>query len=197
MPSSAQSTASARRAMIDSQLRPSGISQAWVLAAFARVPREDHLPAAARASAYSDRAIALGAGAALPAPLVQARLLAEAAPTLHDHALLVSCGSGYLAALLEPLVGTLTVVTPEQAVTATPLGENFTLLLIEGAIEALPAALTASLADGARIVTGLVERGVTRFATGRKLAGAVQLLARAEIGMPVLAQFAAPRRWSF
>jgi protein-L-isoaspartate(D-aspartate) O-methyltransferase len=46
-------------------------------------------------------------------------------------------------------------------------------------------------------VTGLVERGVTRLAIGRKAAGAVALLPLAEMGIPVLAEFAAPKRWSF
>ena len=43
---------SARRAMIDSQLRPSGVNEPWVLAEMLRVPREDFVPAARRASAY-------------------------------------------------------------------------------------------------------------------------------------------------
>ena len=42
----------ARRAMIDSQLRTSGVNEPWVLAAFARVPREDFVPVAARDAAY-------------------------------------------------------------------------------------------------------------------------------------------------
>ena len=51
--------------------------------------------------------------------------------------------------------------------------------------------------DGHRIVTGLVERGVTRLATGRKQGGEVALLPLADIGIPVLREFAAPKRWSF
>ena len=61
----------------------------------------------------------------------------------------------------------------------------------------LTPALTDSLVDAGRVVTGLVERGVTRLAAGRKLAGTVALLPLAEIGIPVLAEFAAPKRWSF
>ena len=69
--------------------------------------------------------------------------------------------------------------------------------VIDGAIETLPAALVTRLADGGRLVTGLIERGVTRLATGRKAAGEVALLPLAEIGIPVLPEFAAPKRWSF
>ena len=65
------------------------------------------------------------------------------------------------------------------------------------AVEHLPAGLADQLAEGGRVVTGLVLRGVTRMASGRKLAGTVQLLPLAELGIPVLAEFAAPSSWSF
>ncbi len=49
----------------------------------------------------------------------------------------------------------------------------------------------------ARVVTGLVVRGLTRLAAGRKAAGEVALVPLAEIGIPVLPEFAAPKGWSF
>ena len=188
--------AAARRAMIDSQLRVSGVNEEWVLAAMSATPREDFVPEAARGHAYIDRAIPLGDGHAMPAPLVQGRILAEAAPTAQDDVLVVSCGSDYLAALVRPLARSVTVVSAADAA-AGNVHSAYTLLLVDGAVEQLPAALTDSLVDAGRVVTGLVERGVTRLAAGRKLAGTVALLPLAEIGIPVLAEFAAPKRWSF
>lgn len=186
----------ARRAMIDSQLRVSGVNEDWVLAAMAATPREAFVPEAARGHAYIDRAIPLGDGHALPAPLVQGLMLVEAAPTAQDAVLLVSCGSDYLAALVRPLAGSVTVVSAADAAAGKVSGE-YTLLLVDGAAEQLPAALTDCLVDAGRAVTGLVERGVTRLGAGRKLAGKLALLPLAEIGIPVLAEFAAPKRWSF
>ena len=186
----------ARKAMIDSQLRPSGVSEDWILAAMNRVPREDHVPATARDHAYIDRAIPLGNGRALPAPLVHGKMLGEAAPTAGDRILLVGCGSGYLAALLDGIDAKVEQIDATAAATQTPSGE-YSLLLIDGAIEQLPEGLAAALAEGGRIVTGLVDRGVTRLAVGRKVAGTVSLLPVADIGIPVLADFAAPKRWSF
>lgn len=189
--------AQARKAMVDSQLRVSGVNEDWILAAMGREPREDHVPAAAREHAYIDRAIPLGQGRALPAPLVHGKMLLEAAPAARDRALLVSCGSGYLAALLGSQVATLDTIDAAQAA-AVPGGMGqYSLLLIDGAIEHLPAGLAAELAEDGRVVTGLVERGVTRLAIGRKVAGQVSLLAVADIGIPVLAEFAAPKSWSF
>lgn len=188
--------AAARRAMIDSQLRVSGVTQDYVVAAMAALPREDFVPVAARGHAYIDRAIPLGGGHALPAPLVHGLLLREAEPGPDDKALLVDCGAGYLAALLKPLVGALTVVSPADAAAKKGKG-GYSLIVIEGAVEAVPASLSAQLAEGGRIVTGITERGVTRLVRGRKIAGELALQPLAEIGIPVLAEFAAPRSWSF
>jgi protein-L-isoaspartate(D-aspartate) O-methyltransferase len=181
--------------MIDSQLRTSGVNEPWVLAAMASLPREDFVPEALRGAAYIDRAIPLGHGRWLAAPLVHARFLAESAPTLADRALLVGEPDGYLAALLRPLVGSLDTLTPAAAATAA--NGAYTLVVIDGAIEELPEAVQAALAEGGRLVTGTVTSGVTRLAVGRKVAGAVALLPLAELGMPVLPEFAAPKRWSF
>jgi len=185
----------ARRAMISSQLRTSGVNEPWVLAAMSQVAREDYVPQDMRAAAYIDRAIPLGNGRFLAAPLVQGRMLAEARPTKDDTVLLVGDGEGYLAALLRSLAGAVEAVDPADA--AGTSGGEVSLIVIDGAVEELPEALCARLADGGRVVTGLMVRGVSRLATGCKAAGKVSLLPLAEIGIPTLPEFAAPKRWSF
>ena len=187
----------ARRAMIDSQLRVSGVNHERVLAAMAKVAREDHVPAEARGHAYIDRAIPLGSGQALPAPLVQGLMLSEALPAAGERVLLVSSGSTYLAALVEAMGALVDSVGAVDAGAAKRGGQPYDLLLIDGAIEQLPAGLAAAVSEGGRVVTGLVLRGVTRLASGRKLGGAVQLLPLAEVGIPVLDQFARAKSWSF
>ncbi len=105
----------ARKAMIDSQLRTSGINAEWVLRRMGEVERERFVPPAAAGFAYIDRAIALGDGRYLAAPAVQGAMLQEAAPVAGDRALLVDGGSGYMAELLRPLVGSLDVISPAEA----------------------------------------------------------------------------------
>lgn len=183
----------ARRAMIDSQLRTSGVTQQAVVTAMASVRRERYVPDAMRNSAYVDRAIALGNGAVLPAPLFHGRLLVEAELGQADRVLVV--GSAYLADLVRELAGSVTAISVSEAVTL--IDGEFDVILIDGAIEELPDSLTALLVEGGRVATGLVDRGVTRLAVGRKIGGQVSLLAVADIGVPVLAQFAKPNRWSF
>lgn len=191
----AATISAARRAMISSQLRTSGVNEPWVLEAMAGVSRENYVPAAMRDAAYIDRAIPLDDGHFLAAPLFHGRLLAESAPTATDKVLLVGDGEGYLAALLRPLAGTLDTVAYADAGQA---GDgDYSLIVIDGAIDVLPDALAARLADSGRMVTGVVMRGVTRLAAGSKAAGTVSLLPLAEMGIPVLAEFAAPKRWSF
>lgn len=187
----------ARRAMIDSQLRTSGVNEPWVLARMAAVPREDFVPEAARAVAYIDRAVPLEGGAMLAAPLVHARMLAEARPTPADRVLVVDGGSGYLPALLDGVAGSVVVTSAAEATGSGESGGDFTLLMIDGAVEHVPDGLAARLADDARVVTGLVKAGVTRLAIGRKAASAIALLPLAEIGMPRLAAFDKPKGWSF
>lgn len=187
----------ARKAMVDSQLRTSGVNADWVLERMGAVERERFVPESARGFAYIDRAIILDNGRQLAAPLVQGMMLQEARPLPRDKALLVDGGSGYLAELLRPLVGSLEVISPEDAVAKSRKGGDFTLLMIDGAIEELPETLVRRLADDGRVVTGLVQRGVSRLAIGRKAAGQVVLLPLAELGMPQLPEFSPPKEWSF
>ena len=139
--------AAARKAMVESQLRVSGVNAGFVLARMGAVPREDFVPDRARGHAYMDRAIALGDGRFLAAPLVNGRMLEEAAPGEGDKALLVDGGSGYMAELLRPLVGSLEVVAPDKAAAKSRKAGDFDLLVIDGAIEQLPAALEALLPE--------------------------------------------------
>ena len=155
------------------------------------------MPAASKGVAYVDRAIRLESGAWLPAPLVQGKMLEEAAPVGGEKAIVVDAGSGYLAELLRPLVAELTVISPEEAVGKGTKGNGATLLLIDGAVEEVPAALAKRLADGARIVTGLVSSGVTRIAVGRKDDSGVSLMPVYDIGIPQLHEFDKPKGWSF
>lgn len=189
--------ATARKAMIDCQLRPSGVNSAPVLARMAGVAREDFVPAAQRPFAYMDRAIPLGGGDFLPAPLVQGLMLQEAAPRGSEQALVVDCGAGYLAHLVRPMVAGLTVISPAQALLAgadEPLAD---LLLVDGAAQALPQALLDRLAPGALIVTGLIDNGVSRLAVGRKGESGAALMNMADIGIPEMAALRKPRVWSF
>ena len=187
----------ARKAMIDSQLRTSGVNADFVLARMNAVPREDFVPESARGIAYMDRAVPLGEGRYLGAPLVQGMMLETADPQPADRALVVDGGSGYFAELLRPLVAELTVITPEDALAKSHKGDGFDLLVVDGAIEQLPASLVKRLKDHARIVSGVVSEGVTSLAQGRKIGDSSRLVPELEIGIPRLPEFDKPKGWTF
>jgi len=154
-----------RRSMVDSQLRTSGVTDAWVLAAMGSIPREDFVPLTHRTTAYMDRSIALDDGSVLN-PAVSAALLLQAADVrADDHVLLVGKPDGYVAAILRTRVSDLTSVTADN-VSAAQSAAPYSVIIIDGAAEELPTALVNVAADGARLVTGIVEGAVTRLAKG-------------------------------
>lgn len=189
-----QEAETARRAMVDSQLRVSGVNDQAILAAFLAVPREDFVPEARRPVAYADRAVALGDGAVLSPALTYGQMLTAAQPAEGESVLVIGNPGGYLAALAGKLADKVTLVSASGDWAKS--GEH-ALVLVDGAIEDVPAALAAVLANDGRLVTGVVERGVTRLALGRKVAGALAMTVLAEADFAPLAVFSAKPKWSF
>ena len=73
----------------------------------------------------------------------------------------------------------------------------YDVLVIDGAVEELPAALVEQVKIGGRIVTGLVENGVTRLASGRRTEGGHGVRAFADAECTILPGFARPRAFQF
>jgi len=154
-----------RRSMVDSQLRTSGVTDLWVLSAMGNIPREDFVPLTHRSTAYMDRSIGLDDGSVLNPGVSTALLLQAADVRADDHVLLVGKEDGYVAAILRTRVKALVSVTPDNFAAAQSAAP-YSLIVIDGAAEELPAALVNLAADGARLVTGIIEGAVTRLAKG-------------------------------
>ena len=186
----------ARRHMIESQLRTSGINDGYVLERMAAVPREDFVPANARAAAYVDRTLALGGGAFLAPPLAYGQILSQARPRQDERALIVGPATGYLAALLGPLVSELREATPD-AVLSGDVDGVFDVVLVDGAVEEVPASIIATLAPDGRLLTGLLRKGVTKLALGRHSGADISLITLNETQLPRLPAFDKPQGWTF
>lgn len=206
--------AAARSAMVESQLRPQGVTDPAVLGAMATVERERFVPEDVRPLAYADRAIALGGGRFLPAPAILGKLLTEMLPEPGQRALVVGAGMGYSAAVLakmglEPVA---LESAPELTASARALGVEvvegpleaghrrgapYDLILIDGAVEMIPDALVDQLADGGCLGAALNERGVSRLIVGRKAGGAFGYLSVGDAGTPALPGFSRPRAFTF
>ena len=208
--------AGARRAMIDSQLRPEGVVDSAVVEAIAALPRENFVPAAARAFAYGDRPVPLGNGRALAPPAVTGRLLSELEPRRGERALVVGAGSGYTAAILASLglkvialesdadlASLAKAASPEIEViegklaAGHPGGAPYDIILIDGAVEQIPEAIFAQLGEVGRVGAVISDRGVTRLAVGRNIDGRVGLRTIADADVAPLPGFERPRAFTF
>jgi protein-L-isoaspartate(D-aspartate) O-methyltransferase len=89
--------------MVDEQLRARGISDARVLEAMERVPRELFVAPELRAHAYDDAALPIGWDQTISQPYMVARICEELALRGHEKVLDVGTGSGYQAAVLAEL----------------------------------------------------------------------------------------------
>lgn len=209
-----------RRVMVESQLRPSDVNDPVVIGAMAVTPREDFVPDARQATCYMDRAVPLGtAGRMLNPPLAAGLMLDRAQLRSDDNVLIVGAGTGYLAALLSPLVASVVALEEDKTLAAAAktnlkdyqnigvvtgdLGKGhakkgpYSLIFIDGAAEILPEALTKQLTENGRLLTGLVEDGVTRVALGNNRGGVFGIVSFADSDVTPLPHFAAPKKYEF
>ncbi len=98
-------TEAARRQMIDQQVRTWAVLDPRVLDALGAVPRERFVPEAYRGVAFADTPIPIGHGQHMLAPALEGRILQALAPVRGERALEIGTGSGFFAACLAHLTG--------------------------------------------------------------------------------------------
>ena len=174
--------AAQRQRMVEQQLRPRGIKEERVLAAMAKVPREEFVPADARPSAYEDGPLPIGYDQTISQPYVVAFMTEQLRPKPSDRVLEIGSGSGYQAAILGELVAevyTIEIVEPlakSAEATLQRLGYSnvhikvgdgykgwseeapFDAIIVTCAPEKVPQPLVDQLKDGGRMVIPVGER---------------------------------------
>ncbi len=100
------STPDLRRTRLVASLRERGISDERVLAAMAQVPREEFLPQGFAFRSYDDDALPIGLGQTISQPLIVAKMTQELQVEAKHKVLEIGTGSGYQAAILALLAGT-------------------------------------------------------------------------------------------
>jgi len=165
----------ARFNMVEQQIRPWEVLDQQVLDLLYVVRREEFVPQAYQALAFSDLEIPIGEGETMMQPKVEARILQEAAPGGTDKVLEVGTGSGYMAALLAhrarhvhsveiaPALkrfgeanlrraGIVNVtVEPGDAARGWPKHAPYDVIVLTGSTPVLPDAFLAQLAPGGRL----------------------------------------------
>jgi len=180
--------AAQRHNMVESQVRANDVTDLRVIAAMREVPRESFVPGSKRGIAYADAAIEIVRGRYLLEPRTLCKLLQLAQIGPVDRVLDIGCVTGYSTAVIAKL--STSVIGLEQdadlvrmacdAVPATGarnaavvqgmLAEGFRdkaaydVIFMDGAVEKVPDALLAQLADGGRLVT-VVRHGELAKAT--------------------------------
>lgn len=214
----------ARRNMIDGQLRPNRVTNTQLLAVIADTPRERFLPEGLRSVAYADDEVPLGNGRYLMEPMVLARLIQVLQPQAGDKALVVASGTGYGTALLARLVKNVVAVEADPSLagsaeqTMRDLGISnvrhvtgqmeagcadegpYDVILIEGGVQHVPAAIAGQLAEGGRL-------GTVIAATSAGVLGVAQVMVKEggvassrpifDAGTRALPGFASPPRFTF
>jgi len=173
--------------MVESQVRPSDVTDGGIIRAMLDVPREAFVPAAFAAFAYSDGAVPVQrpgrtAGRSLLPPRTLAKLIQLAYVGPQSVVLDVGCATGYSTVVLgrlgrrivalecEPALareaerhvrdlgtGNSTVVEGPLAA-GVPGDAPFDAILLNGAVPAVGPALLGQLADGGRLVA-MVRQG--------------------------------------
>ncbi|CAH0204714.1 protein-L-isoaspartate O-methyltransferase [Roseomonas sp. CECT 9278] len=215
--------AEARRFMVDCQLRPNRIEDPRIVTALRDLPRERFAPPALAARAYADADLPLPGGRAMMQPMVLAKLVQLAGLRRGERALVVAAGTGFGAALMAAIGGSVTAVEADPALLAMAraalpaavpagavtliegdpalghaAGAPYDVIMVEGGVAAVPRALEDQLAEGGRLVAISLQGGPPgRALLARRAGGTVSTTREFDAHAPVLPGFAAAPAFAF
>jgi protein-L-isoaspartate(D-aspartate) O-methyltransferase len=183
----------ARLTMVESQLRPNGVTDPSLIRAMSVVPRENFLPAEQRPLAYVDDDIELGRNLAtghrfLLRPMTFGRMVQILMLQDDERVLDVGCGSGYSSAILSHLAHTVVGLESDEVLATEaesllvslqirnaklvlasladgqPTAGPYDAILVNGRIEGPPFGLLGQLKDGGRLAAVVGDRELARIA---------------------------------
>lgn len=144
--------AAARTNMVESQVRPSDVTDVRIHDAMRRIAREDFVAPGKQHLAYADASVPYAEGRWLLAPRWAAKLLQAVAAEPGERALAIA--APYLAAVLEAMDVTVERLDGDD-LAAVP-GKDYDIIVCEGGVYLAPEAWVAALGEDGRL--GVVER---------------------------------------
>lgn len=213
--------ATARRKMVDNQVRPNDVTDPRLVSALLDVPRERFAPADRAAMAYMDNDLPIGDGRALLKPMVLGRLIQAADIQETDRVLDVACGTGYSSALLARLAHSVTALEQNSRLAAEAsrlLGElaatnasvvtgplasgwsqnaPYDVILINGAVEFVPKALLAQLKDDGCLLAVLSNGPIGKATIFQRVADDISARPVFDAAAPMLKDFVKPPEFVF
>jgi len=213
--------AARRTMMVDTQVRPSDVTKFPIIDAMLSIPREDFVPAAAREAAYMGENIPLGPNRTVLEPRTLAKML-DALDIGGDALVLdVGAGLGYASAIMARMAAAVVALEEDDALAGEaqdalmaagadnvivhlgPLADGaaehgpYDVIILQGAAEQVPDALTDQLKDGGRIACLFADGALGEVRLGVKSHGRVSWRAEFNAGAPVLPGFAATQAFTF
>jgi protein-L-isoaspartate(D-aspartate) O-methyltransferase len=213
-----------RKNMVESQVRPSDVTDRRITGAMQEIQRERFLPANLAILAYIDDDLNLEGGRSLMAPRVFARLLQLAEIEPDAKILIVGTLCGYSAAVASRLAAHVVALEVDKTLVSTaktalllekhtnvtvvagPLHDGwaaeapYDVILVEGAIEWVPEKLTDQLAPGGRLVAIEVTGKVGHAISMQKVSGGQGSLSRRvafDVSASLLPGFSKPKAFAF
>lgn len=185
--------AEARSNMVESQVRPSDVTDLRIHDAMRVIRREDFVPAGKSFLAYTDVAVEYAPGRPLLKPRDVAKLLQMVKPVAGERALAIA--APYAAAILE----TMEVVVDrlDEGDLKTVPGANYDLIVVEGAVTRAPEAWLKALAPGGRLAVVEREGPVGKACLYVRAGGEIGRRAVFDATPPLLAGFEAQHGFAF
>ncbi len=220
-------TAVQRLNMVESQVRPSEITDRRIIRAMNEIPREEFVPLPMRQIAYSDGEVRLktaqpgGQVRGLMAPRTFAKLLQLAKIDEGDVVLDVGCATGYSSAVIYRIAETVVALEqdPEMIEKAIELNEKlgldnivvvtgqleagypsegpFSAIILEGAVSKVPESLLDQLKDGGRLVAVVENGSVSKAVVWHRFGENFDRSTAFEVSSPSLPGFSAPATFDF
>ncbi len=181
----------ARLTMVESQVRTADVTDLHVQDAMRIAPRETLCPADKTAIAYADAEIEYAPGLYLLRPRAVGKMLQSVRPQPGERALAI-CAP--YAALVMRQIG---CQVDEAAADAAPASGAYKVILVEGAVTAVPAAWTAALAEGGRMAVILRDGPMGKVRVYVKAAGQIASREAFDAAAPFLPGFEPKAQFAF
>ncbi|TNC73085.1 protein-L-isoaspartate O-methyltransferase family protein [Rubellimicrobium roseum] len=202
-----------RTMMVDTQVRPSEVTRFPIIEAMLHVPREEFVPESRREAAYLGENLLVAPGRVVLEPRTLGKFLEALDIRPGERVLDLATGLGYGAAVIARMGGEVIALEEDPALAqaastalagqgasrarvqvgplaeGAPAGAPYDVILIEGAVEVIPDALLAQLAEDGRIAALFAEENLGTARIGRKEGGQVHWRYAFNAGAPVLPGF--------
>ena len=209
-----------RTTMVDTQIRPADVTKFPIIDAMLQVRREVFRARSPNETAYADAILDLGHGRVILEPRTFAKMLDAVDIQGNELVLDIGCGLGYSSAVIGKFSEAVVSIEENEAMAAEAeanlaaegclnvavvqgsLAQGaaqhapFDVIVVQGAVEHMPAALIEQLAEGGRIVAVFSQKGQGAVRVGYKTDGQMSWRFACNAFAPVLKGFVAERSFA-